>query len=86
MRKIPFAGVELTSQRVRGLRGTSELPGRPARTSVSTATFSGVFPPKGTARDCMWKMLKNRDKRAPSNLTYYSGAEIDSVSSSKRLQ
>ena len=30
MRKIPFAVVELTSQRVRGLRGTSELPGRPA--------------------------------------------------------
>ena len=30
MRKIPFAGVELTSQRVRGLRGTSRLPGRPA--------------------------------------------------------
>ena len=29
MRKIPFAGIELTSQRVRGLRGTSELPGRP---------------------------------------------------------
>ena len=28
MRKIPFAGVEFTSQRVRGLRGTSELPGR----------------------------------------------------------
>ena len=27
MRKIPFAGVELTSQRVKGLRGTSELPG-----------------------------------------------------------
>ena len=32
MRKIPFAGIELTSQRVRGLRGTSELPGRPAYT------------------------------------------------------
>ena len=32
MRKIPFAGIELTSQRVRGLRGTSELPGRPANT------------------------------------------------------
>ena len=32
MRKIPFAGIELTSQRVRGLRGTSELPGRPATT------------------------------------------------------
>ena len=31
MRRIPFAGVELTSQRVRGLRGTSELPGRPER-------------------------------------------------------
>ena len=30
MRKIPFAGIELTSQRVRGLQGTSELPGRPA--------------------------------------------------------
>ena len=30
MRKIPFAGIELTSQRVRGLRGTHELPGRPA--------------------------------------------------------
>ena len=29
MRKIPFAVIELTSQRVRGLRGTSELPGRP---------------------------------------------------------
>ena len=29
MRKIPFAGIELASQRVRGLRGTSELPGRP---------------------------------------------------------
>ncbi|CAM9803876.1 unnamed protein product, partial [Ascophyllum nodosum] len=25
-------GIELTSQRVRGLRGTSELPGRPACT------------------------------------------------------
>ena len=31
MRKIPFAGIELTSQRVRGLRGTSELPGRPGK-------------------------------------------------------
>ena len=34
MRKIPFAGVELTSQRVRGLRGTSELPGRPVDYNV----------------------------------------------------
>ena len=31
MRKIPFAGIEFTSQRVRGLRGTSELPGRPSK-------------------------------------------------------
>ena len=30
VRKTPFAGIELASQRVRGLRGTSELPGRPA--------------------------------------------------------
>ena len=30
VKKIPFPEVELTSQRVRGLRGTSELPGRPA--------------------------------------------------------
>ena len=28
MRKIPFAETELTSQRVRELRGTTELPGR----------------------------------------------------------
>ena len=32
VRKIPFAGIELTSQRVRGLPGTSELPGRPVCT------------------------------------------------------
>ena len=30
VRKIPLGGVELTSQRVRAIRGTSELPGRPA--------------------------------------------------------
>ena len=30
VRKIPFAGIELASQHVRGSRGTSELPGRPA--------------------------------------------------------
>ena len=34
VRKIPFAGIELTSQRVRGLRGTCELPGRPALNSA----------------------------------------------------
>ena len=39
MRKIPFAGIELTSQRVRGLRGTSELPGRPA-TCVSERSLN----------------------------------------------
>ena len=35
VRKIPFAGIVLTSQRVRGLRGTSELPGRPARVGLA---------------------------------------------------
>ena len=35
VRKIPFAGIELTSQRVRGLRGTSELPGRPDLIKIS---------------------------------------------------
>ena len=40
MRKIPFAGIELTSQRVRGLRGTSELPGRPARYKYEGSDFS----------------------------------------------
>ena len=38
MRKIPFAGIELTSQRVRGLRGTSEPPGRPAFVVVAIVT------------------------------------------------
>ena len=39
VRKIPFAGVELTSQRVRGLRGTSELPGRPVLKQQYTVIF-----------------------------------------------
>ena len=34
VRKIPFAGIELTSQRVKGLRGTSELSGRPANSVI----------------------------------------------------
>ena len=33
VRKIPFAGIELTSQRVRGLRGTSELPAKCKRSA-----------------------------------------------------
>ena len=37
MRKIPFAGIEITSQRVIGLRGTSELPGRPGSSEGSSA-------------------------------------------------
>ena len=41
MRKIPFARVELTSQRVRGLRGTSELPGRPA--TIYIFTCIGIY-------------------------------------------
>ena len=54
MRKIPFAGIEHTSQRVRGLRCTSELPGRPAYvlvdyyycfhlTSTSATTAVGLY-------------------------------------------
>ena len=34
VRKIPFAGIGFTSQRVKGLRSTSELPGRPARAVI----------------------------------------------------
>ena len=54
MRKIPFAGIELTSQRVRGLRGTSELrglrgtselPGRPAMTSANQTPGRYKFAP-----------------------------------------
>ena len=41
--KIPFAGVELTSQRVRGLRGTSELPGRPVREEIKKKTTNVLF-------------------------------------------
>ena len=37
VRKIPFDGIELTSQRVRGLRGTSELPGRPAYNYIKSS-------------------------------------------------
>ena len=40
VRKIPFAGIELTSQRVRGLRGTSELPGRPVYVYISVLLHS----------------------------------------------
>ena len=38
VRKIPFAGIELTSKRVRGLRGTSELPGRPVTSIITDKT------------------------------------------------
>ena len=41
MRKIPFAGIELTSQRVRGLRGTYELPVRPAPVAVNNSSSKG---------------------------------------------
>ena len=53
VRKIPFAGIELTSQRVRGLRGTSELPGRPTtytnyymkiKTKIISAPCYGIIP------------------------------------------
>ena len=47
MRKIPFAGVKLTSQRVRGLRGTSELPGRPATVHSFILQLFGAMPKRG---------------------------------------
>ena len=43
MRKIPFAGIELTSQRVRGLRGTSALPRRPVESTPNILSFRMVF-------------------------------------------
>ena len=55
MRKIPFAGIELTSQRVRGLRGTSELPGREYSSSSSITTVLRtlyVFLPDGVFLPC----------------------------------
>ena len=36
VRKIPFAGIELTSQRVRRLRGTSELPAQKSMNKSGT--------------------------------------------------
>ena len=56
MRKIPFAGIELTSQRVRGLRGTSELRGRPVSQSVEATIrqrrllFAGALARQGDKR------------------------------------
>ena len=42
VRKIPFTGIELTSQRVRGLRGTSELPGRKGVVTVNSDILPGT--------------------------------------------
>ena len=61
MRKIPFAGIELTSQRVRGLRGTSELPGRPASGSGKYIGF-GLRIETGAERTtivCMYVWLSH---------------------------
>ena len=43
VRKTPFPGVELTSQRVRGLRGTSKLPGRPAQEYNSVSIYGLIW-------------------------------------------
>ena len=40
MRNIPLAGIELTSQRVRGYMVTSELPGRPANIILNTSDIT----------------------------------------------
>ena len=41
--KNPVAGIELTSQRVRGLRGTSELPGGPCRDVIVCICHRPLF-------------------------------------------
>ena len=50
VRKIPFAGIELTSQRVRGLRGTSELPERPLNTKYPYCTTVARYSIRGSMR------------------------------------
>ena len=70
MRKIPFAGVELTSQRVRGFRGTSELPGRPA---VGTHANSILV----NTRNCiMASVAESVRTRASKNSTIYLVDEL----------
>ena len=56
-RKIPFAGVELTSHRGRGLRGTSELPGRPAVHNVDLLLLNTIADGVGTTLPLCWPFL-----------------------------
>ena len=76
MRKIPFAGIELTSQRVRGLRGTSELPGRPAM-QYSTII---VIIYKSVLATPLWGMLYADDaevvSRSPEQLRKMMGVIV----------
>ena len=77
MRKIPFAGIELTSQRVRGLRGTSELPGPPCTVCLKKnqdaprpsehPLVSHIQPEKttlhgGQSRSCLLNREENKRK------------------------
>ena len=56
VRKIPFAGIELTSQRVRGLRGTSELRGY--RHFLGVLLVLRILIINGTVSCTFWFMLK----------------------------
>ena len=70
MRKIPFAGVELTSQRVRGLRGTSELPGRSAMCNVintHTHTHTHTHKRKKCRKERVGSVAANSDNLGSNN-------------------
>ena len=77
MRKVPFAGIELTSQRVRGLRGTSKLlPPRALslRNLVSEYECGRVFPagvgPGSPSRDAANWLLSRFDLSVETRRQY----------------
>ena len=74
MRKTPFAGIELTSQRVRGLRGTSELPGRPVSTVGISITYEyhNMDQPGNVANHARGQLNRNKKKRPRSRLRMWS--------------
>ena len=77
MRKIPFAGIELTSQRVRGLRGTSELPGRPADRTENFKIFQQDFVPIKTGLIIRILILKGALGRPYSSRMYFRKLRLD---------
>ena len=69
MRKFPFAGIELTSQRVRGLRGTSELPGRPAHiVCMYSHTYSKSMDQPGKVVNSARDQLNRENKYFPARV------------------